>query len=225
MFRPIAATSGCSRVLVKSPLFSPRKIAHLGPNQPPQHLRSFANRAPSHRKPRPRMFQLTTERPDYTPSREDMPFVHFADSINRPKPKFKSPRKRASKLYHELKTGAIEASIAVKPAVFDLPFRVGDTIELEIQVDGKVSSPTPKLEKVRGILIGHEKRGISTSVRIIDVLHGETVERKIELHSPMVKSLKVLEERFITKGKKRVKRAKLYYLRDRPDNELRVTKE
>ena len=44
------------------------------------------------------------------------------------------------------------------------------------------------------------------------------MERKIKLHSPMVKTLKVLEEGFVNRGKKkgkRIKRAKLYYLRDR----------
>eukprot|EP00957_Ditylum_brightwellii_P082911 6304080-Ditylum_brightwellii.AAC.1 len=35
------------------------------------------------------------------------------------------------------------------------------------------------------------------------------------LHSPLLKSLKVLEKNFVHKGKKKVKRAKLYYLRDR----------
>ncbi len=43
------------------------------------------------------------------------------------------------------------------------------------------------------------------------------MERKIKLHSPMVKTLKVLEEGFVNRGKKkgkRIKRAKLYYLRD-----------
>lgn len=56
---------------------------------------------------------------------------------------------------------------------------------------------------------------------------GEHVERKIKLHSPMVKSLKVLEEGFVNRGKKkgkRIKRAKLYYLRDRGMEETRVSK-
>ena len=113
-----------------------------------------------------------------------------------------------------MKNEAIQTSIKSKPNVFGSPFRVGDAIELEVAFEGGPKST--RLDKVRGVVIAKENKGISESVNILDVLHGEPIERKIQLHSPLVKSLKVLERNFIFKGKRKVKRAKLYYLRDRP---------
>jgi len=150
-----------------------------------------------------------------------MPFVHFRpdEEFINSRPKFRNPRKRASKLFAELTRECIEKSIASKPQVWEVPFRVGDAVELEILEDGGVDNPNNKrLDVVRGVVLGRENKGLDTSIYLKDVLYGEHVERKIKLHSPTVKSLKVLEAGFVNRGKKkgrRVKRAKLYYLRDR----------
>lgn len=160
-------------------------------------------------------------------SPEEMPFLHHFRDDERPKPKFKSPRKRASKMYHVITTEAMEKSKASKPEVWDVPFKVGDAIELEVLDDGGVDNPNNnKLDKIRGVVLGRHNRGLDTGIYLKDVLYGEHVERKVKLHSPMVKTLRVLEEGFVNKGKrkgKRVKRAKLYYLRDRKPEETRVT--
>lgn len=168
----------------------------------------------------PRIFELSTSKDQQTVKREDMPFLHHIP--NKPKPKFSSPRKRASKLFNDLHQEVLEASAESKPNVFGVPFRVGDAIEMQIVFEGGTKST--RLEKVRGVVIAKESKGLSTSVNILDVLQGEPIERKIQLHSPLVKSLKVLEKNFVFKGKRKVKRAKLYYLRDRPTTEFRVTK-
>lgn len=103
-----------------------------------------------------------------------------------------------------------------KPSVFEAPVRVGDAVELEVISQGGVQSTNRKnIEKMRGVVIGMASRGLATSVHIRDVVHGEPVERKIHLFSPLVKSMKVLEENFVYKGKRKVKRAKLYFLRER----------
>lgn len=160
----------------------------------------------------------------------DMPFVHFRndDDYTNSRPKFRNPRKRASKLFSQLTRECIEKSIASKPRVWEVPFRVGDAVELEILEDGGVDNPNNKsLDVVRGVVLGRENKGLDSSIYLKDVLYGEHVERKIKLHSPTVKSLKVLEAGFVNRGKKkgrRVKRAKLYYLRDRGMEETRVTK-
>mmetsp|Transcript_20397 Transcript_20397/g.36639 ORF Transcript_20397/g.36639 Transcript_20397/m.36639 type:complete len:293 (+) Transcript_20397:239-1117(+) len=161
-------------------------------------------------------------------SPEDMPFLHHSGHDRKPKPKFKNPRKRASKLYNELTMEAIAESEASKPAVWNVPFRVGDAVELEVLDDGGVDNPLNKrLDVIRGVVLGRENKGLDTSIYLKDVLYGDHVERKVKLHSPMVKTLKVLEEGFVHRGKKKgkmVKRAKLYYLRDRKPEETRVTK-
>jgi len=149
-----------------------------------------------------------------------MPFVHFTGE--KPKPKFKSPRKLASKLFHELNVETINKSAEGNPNVLGVPFRVGDAVEIEMISQGGVKSKDT--DKVRGLVIGKVNRGLGSSIHIRDVLFGQPVERKIPLHSPLLKSLKVIEQNFLHKRKKRVKRAKLYYLRDRNPIESRVTK-
>ena len=158
----------------------------------------------------------------------EMPYLHHMQHDGKPKPKFKNPRKRASKLFNELKLEAVNKSKESKPEVWNVPFKVGDAVELQVLDSGGVDNPqNKKLDKIRGVVLGRENRGMDTSIYLKDVLFGEHVERKIKLHSPMVKTLKVLEEGFVNRGKrkgKRVRRAKLYYLRDRKPEETRVTK-
>lgn len=157
----------------------------------------------------------------------DMPFLHHHRHDFKAKPKFKNPRKRASKLYNELMMEKILESKASKPEVWEVPFKVGDAVELEVLDEGGVDNPQNKpYEKIRGVVLGRHNRGLDTAIYLKDVLYGEHVERKVKLHSPMVKTLKVLEEGFVYRGKKkgkRIKRAKLYYLRDRKPEETRVS--
>lgn len=143
-------------------------------------------------------------------SPEQMAVLHHGQRPRyREKPKFKSPRKRASKLLHEIQTEAIAESKAAKPAVWETPFRVGDAIELKM---GRTPEDT---DKIRGVVLGIYRKGMDESVLLRDVVFGQPVERRIPLHSPLVQSVTVLEENFVYKGKRRVKRAKLYFLRDR----------
>ena len=145
---------------------------------------------------------------------EDMPYLHHGERPRfRGYTKFKSPRRRASALYGTLQNEAIAKSIAAKPQVFGTPFRVGDAIELENIEKGGVNAT--KTEKMRGIVLGIYRRKLDHSILIRDVVFGEPVETKVPLHSPLLKSIKILEKNFLHKGKKRVKRAKLYYLSER----------
>jgi large subunit ribosomal protein L19 len=145
---------------------------------------------------------------------EDMPFLHHG---KRPRfrgyEKFKSPRKRASKLYAEIVQEAIEKSKAAKPKVWNTNFKVGDAIEMESVEEGGINATST--EKIRGVVLGIFRKGLDHSVLIRDVVFGEPVETRVPLHSPLLRSVKVLEENFVHKGKKKVKRAKLYYLSDR----------
>mmetsp|Transcript_20864 Transcript_20864/g.29880 ORF Transcript_20864/g.29880 Transcript_20864/m.29880 type:complete len:264 (-) Transcript_20864:152-943(-) len=192
---------------------------------------------PTNEKYQPRQSTTTPEGKTLYPSKTrydtgvapaDMPYLHHIGHDEKPKPKFKNPRKRASKLFHELQMEAIEKSKAAKPEVWEVPFKVGDAVELEVLDSGGVQNPQNKrYDKIRGVVLGRENKGLDTGIYLKDVLFGEHVERKVKLHSPMVKTLKVLEEGFVNRGKKkgrRIKRAKLYYLRDRKPEETRVTK-
>ena len=150
---------------------------------------------------------------------EDMPYIHHG---HRPRhrgyQKFKSPRKKASKLFEELNKEAVEKSKEVNPAMWQEKIRVGDSVELQMVTQGGLHEDGDKqgqeVEKVRGVVLGLINRGLGSSMILRDVVYGQPIERKIPMHSPMIKEVKVLERNFIFKGKKKVKRAKLYYFRD-----------
>jgi large subunit ribosomal protein L19 len=149
---------------------------------------------------------------------EDMPFLHHGKRPRyRDYEKFKSPRKRASKLLHELNNEAVEKSKAANPAMWNAGFRVGDSIEVKMVTQGGTvprEGVTQDIEKVRGVVLGIMNRGLASSVIIRDVVYGLPIERKIPMHSPTVKECQVLARNFIFNGKKKVKRAKLYYFRN-----------
>lgn len=147
-------------------------------------------------------------------------YFDSSSSAATPRQKHKIPRKRCSKLLSELQREAVSQSFAAKPAVFGVKFSPGDALEVEFADSLLKGAP---VNKVRGVVLGVANKGIATRVMLRDVVLGTVIERHLQLHSPMVKSVKVLKERFVKGGKKRIKRAKLYYLRDRPDNEVRVT--
>lgn len=152
-----------------------------------------------------------------------MPYFHhkkrprFRDYI-----KVKAPRKKASKLLLDLSRESIENSKAAKPEVFKIAFASGDAIECEIIEQGGVGST--ELKKVRGVVIGKCNKGLDSSVLIRDVVMGMHIERLLPLHSPLVKTIWFLGKNFVYKGKRKVKRSKLYFMRDRNPNEYKVTK-
>mmetsp|Transcript_15062 Transcript_15062/g.23375 ORF Transcript_15062/g.23375 Transcript_15062/m.23375 type:complete len:209 (-) Transcript_15062:76-702(-) len=167
-------------------------------------------------------------RPGKGVPKDEMPFYHhryvpkFHDADHPPRKKHKIPRKRASKLLLDLQTEAVAKNKSERPHVLDVEFWPGDAIELEMVTHGGINSD--KTEKVRGVVLGRVNKGLGASVLIRDVLFGDAVNRQIPLHSPLIKSLKVLEKNFIYKGKRKVKRGKLYFLMDRPKKDCQVTK-
>jgi large subunit ribosomal protein L19 len=143
----------------------------------------------------------------------EMPFLHhgtrprFRDYV-----KFKSPRKTASKLLHDITNEAVQKSKQARPKVWR-DFCVGDALEVKIVASGGVKSHS--LEKIRGVVLGIYRRGLDSTVLLRDVVFGVPLERRVPLHSPLVRSIKVLESNFAYKNRRKVKRAKLYFLRDR----------
>lgn len=162
----------------------------------------------------------------------ELPYRHFHKKNPAPPsgtpflkpPKFESPRKRANKMFRTVVHEAISRSKAASPKVHGTHFRVGDAIELSVVSGGGGVNSTKPLDKVRGVVLGRTNRGLGSGVYLRDVVMGEPINRKIPLHSPLVKEVKLLQDNFVFKGKRKIKRAKLYYLRDRLPQETRVTK-
>ena len=157
---------------------------------------------------------------------ESMSFAHFGKRTRfRGYKKFKSPRKRASKLFGQLNQEACEKAKQSNPSIWQENIQVGDAVELKMVVQGGLKeSEKQETEKVRGMVLGIVKRGLGSSILLRDFVFGVPIERRIPMYSPMVLDAKILEKNFLHKGKKKVRRSKLYYLRDRNPLLTKVSK-
>ena len=91
-------------------------------------------------------------------------------------------------------------------------FFPGDTIRVGVRIfEGK----RERVQNFEGVCIAKKSRGINSSFAVRKISFGEGVERVFALYSPVVSSIKVIRS-----GK--VKRAKLYYLRDRKGKSARI---
>ena len=88
----------------------------------------------------------------------------------------------------------------------DIPqFRAGDTVDVHLKV---IEGSKSRVQVFRGVVIKRQGSGIRETFTVRKVSFGIGVERTIPVHSPNIDKLEVL-----SRGK--VRRAKLYYLRDR----------
>ena len=91
-------------------------------------------------------------------------------------------------------------------------FSSGDTVVVSVRVkEGK----RERVQAFEGVVISKKNRGISSSFTVRKISYGEGVERVFQTHSPLIESVKV--KRFGD-----VRRAKLYYLRDRSGKSARI---
>jgi large subunit ribosomal protein L19 len=75
----------------------------------------------------------------------------------------------------------------------------------------------------KGVIIAKRNKGLGSNFSLLNQIdEGERLELLIPTYAPSVKGIKVLQKAHIHKGKKRVRRSKLYYLRDRNPAEFTV---
>ncbi len=91
-------------------------------------------------------------------------------------------------------------------------FFPGDTVRVGVRI---VEGKKERIQNFEGICIAKKNRDINSSFTVRKISFGEGVERTFALYSPVVSSIKVIRS-----GK--VKRAKLYYLRDRKGKSARI---
>tara|TARA_B000000441_G_C21623990_1_gene279316 strand:+ start:61 stop:558 length:498 start_codon:yes stop_codon:yes gene_type:complete len=91
-------------------------------------------------------------------------------------------------------------------------FFPGDTIRVGVKI---VEGKRTRIQNFEGICIAKKNRDINSSFTVRKISFGEGVERTFALYSPVVGSIKVIRS-----GK--VRRAKLYYLRDREGKSARI---
>ena len=103
----------------------------------------------------------------------------------------------------------------------DIPaFREGDTVRVNVRIiDFKESKKglvkTERLQAYEGIVIARHNNGISSSFTVRKISSNVGVERVFPLHSPMLESITVMRHG-------RVRRAKLYYLRELRGKKARI---
>ena len=91
-------------------------------------------------------------------------------------------------------------------------FQPGDTVQVNVKVkEGERS----RVQAYEGVVIARNGGGLNESFTVRKISYGEGVERVFPLYSPNLDSIKV-----VRKGK--VRRAKLYYLRDRRGKSARI---
>ena len=91
-------------------------------------------------------------------------------------------------------------------------FFTGDTVKIGVRIsEGK----RERIQYFEGVCIAKKNRDINSSFTVRKISFGEGVERTFALYSPIVGSIKVIRSG-------RVKRAKLYYLRDRKGKSARI---
>ncbi|MDQ6989107.1 MAG: 50S ribosomal protein L19 [Mariprofundaceae bacterium] len=104
----------------------------------------------------------------------------------------------------------------------DIPaFREGDTVRVNVRVvdfkdlkGGKVEK-RERIQAYEGVVIARHNKGISSSFTVRKISSNVGVERIFPLHSPMLESIEV-------KRQGRVRRAKLYYLRELRGKKARI---
>jgi len=112
-------------------------------------------------------------------------------------------------IIQQLNAEHVEA-LAAKRALPD--FTHGDTIKVWVKIR---EGEKERLQAYEGIVIARTGGGITESFTVRKISYGEGVERVFPLYSPNVASIEVLK-----RGK--VRRAKLYYLRDRRGKSARI---
>src|SRR6266446_2315318 len=91
-------------------------------------------------------------------------------------------------------------------------FSPGDTVIVNVNV---VEGERKRVQAYEGVVIGKRNRGLNSSFVVRKISSGEGVERTFQTYSPLIASIEV-------KRKGDVRRAKLYYLRERSGRSARI---
>ena len=95
----------------------------------------------------------------------------------------------------------------------DVPaFAPGDTVVVQVRVK---EGNRERLQAYEGVVIAKRNRGLNSAFTVRKISNGEGVERVFQTHCPAVESIKV-----VRRGD--VRRAKLYYLRERSGKSARI---
>ena len=100
-----------------------------------------------------------------------------------------------------------------KDQIKEIPeFSPGDDIVVQVRVK---EGERERLQAFEGVVIALKNRGVNSSFTVRKISHGEGVERVFQTHSPLIASIEL-------KRRGRVRRSKLYYLRELSGKAARI---
>ncbi|TDI79236.1 MAG: 50S ribosomal protein L19 [Betaproteobacteria bacterium] len=91
-------------------------------------------------------------------------------------------------------------------------FSPGDTVIVNVKV---VEGERSRIQAYEGVVIAKRNRGLNSAFTVRKISSGEGVERTFQTYSPLIASIEI-------KRRGDVRRAKLYYLRDRSGKSARI---
>ena len=105
--------------------------------------------------------------------------------------------------------------IAEQPSLRETPikFAIGDTVDVHTRI---LEGDKERVQVFSGVIIARRGSGTRETFKVRRIVAGEGVERTFPVHSPKIAEL-------IVKRHGRVRRAKLFYLRDRVGKATRLT--
>lgn len=104
-------------------------------------------------------------------------------------------------------------NVETKQLKVDLPIiNIGDTIKMGLLIQ---EGNKERIQYAEGVVIAKCNGGINTTITIRKVMQGVGVERVYLIHSPRIKTISIIR-------KSKVRRAKLYYLRQRSGKATRL---
>lgn len=109
-----------------------------------------------------------------------------------------------SKIIQELEQAQMEREVP--------NFGPGDTVVVQVRIR---EGGRERLQAYEGVVIAKRNRGLNSAFTVRKISHGEGVERVFQTYSPAVANIEV-------KRRGAVRRAKLYYLRERSGKSARI---
>src|SRR5699024_10728836 len=131
---------------------------------------------------------------------------------------YSAPVFRAAAFRHDETRGKVMSNIideleAEQKSGKNIPeFNAGDTVVVQVRVK---EGERVRLQAFEGVVIAKRNRGLNSAFTVRKVSYGEGVERVFQTYSPNVAEIKV-------KRRGDVRRAKLYYLRERSGKSARI---
>ena len=112
-----------------------------------------------------------------------------------------------------MSTSPILQKLVAKTQRTDLPpFIPGDTVRVHVRIK---EGEKERLQAYEGVVIAKRNRGLNSAFTVRKISAGEGVERTFQTYSPLVAAIEV-------KRRGDVRRAKLYYLRERSGKSARI---